>query len=284
MNHLPNGTVLPHGLIGHSSEYDIGAFNKAYRNTALRMGIIVRSYDVSDIENSSKLTTEYDVQVFEQNEDRGSTVITYRNCLSAEGMGSIADFFEKTLRVKENSSSKVIDTKNQNGAVVLLLCLDGMPDKSIIIGSVTHPDRTSTLIGQEKHLEGEFNGVNIKVNQDGSASFTFQGQTDNNGKVVDSSQGNTVVSVLADGSFQVQHSTITFSMARSGQCNITASQMITVDAPTIKLGANATEAVIKGNLFKQLFDAHVHPTPVGSSGPPSQPLDPSALSKKVKTE
>lgn len=310
MNYLPNGTVLPFGLMGVSQDAGMAGFNQTYKNTALRLGIVVRSYDVSVPQNQSKLTTEYDVQVFEQKEDKGSSVVTYRNCISAEGMGSIADFFERTLRVKESNSknSKNINTKNQNGAVVLILCLDGVTEKAIIIGAVTHPDRKSTLAGHTAHLEGEFNGVNVKVEDSGAATFTFKGATDNNGKQKDASQGNTVIAVEQDGSFQINHKTITFRLDKggvvslkstgdvnvdcatanvkaSGDATITAAGTATVEAPTVKLGAGAAEAVIKGDTFKKMvFDVHIHPTPIGPSGPPSKPMAPDSLSKKVKTE
>lgn len=310
MNYLDNGTVLPFGLLGGNGESTIGAFNKTYKNTALRLGIVVKSYDISDEANLSGLTTEYDVLVFEQQEDRGSSVITYRNCMSSEGMGSIADFFEKTLRVRQNSStqSTTINTKNQNGACVLILCLDGVTEKAIIIGAVTHPDRKTTLAGQTSHLEGEFNGVNIQVNDDSSANFTWNGPTNNDGTPVNTGLTPTVVSIAADGSFQVKHSTVTLDLAKSGvvtltstdnlninckdanvtasgDANVTASGTATIEAPAIALGKGAAEAVVKGDTFKKLvFDVHIHPTGIGPTGPPTQPMSPDSLSTIVKTK
>jgi len=310
MNFLPNGTVLPFGLMGISGESSIAGFNKTYRNTAMRLGIVIKSYDVSDESNLSKLTTEYDVSVFEQIEDRGSSIITYKNCISAEGMGSIADFFERTLRIRENTSdqSKLIDTKNQNGAVVLIHCIDGVSEKAVIVGSITHPDRKSTLAGHLAHLEGEFNGVNIQVNDDGSANFTWKGPTNNDGTPVNADLTPTVVSVAADGSFQIKHKTVTFDLAiggdvtltttadvnvsctnatitASGDANVNASGTATIDAPAIVLGKGAADAVIKGDTFKKMvFDVHIHPTPIGPSGPPVEPMSPDSLSTVVKTK
>lgn len=310
MNHLPNGTVLPFGLMGIDHEAGMAGFNKTYRNTALRLGIVVKSYDVSSPSNLTKLTTEYDILVFEQAEDKGSSIITYKNCISAEGMGSMADFFEKTLRVRQSSSeqSKIINTKNQNGAVVLILCLDGMTEKAIIVGAVTHPDRKSTLQDNVAHLEGEFNGVNIQVNDDGSANFTWKGPTKNDGDPVDASLTPTVLSVAKDGSFEIKHKTITLGLSiggivtltssdalnisckdanitASGNATVKASGNATVDAPAINLGDGASDAVIKGDTFKKMvFDTHTHPTAVGHSGPPTQPMDPSSLSTVVKTK
>lgn len=54
-------------------------------------------------------------------------------------------------------------------------------------------------------------------------------------------------------------------------------------AQAIELGEGASEALLKGTTFVNLFNAHTHATGVGPSGPPTPPLDPSVLSQKVKT-
>ena len=63
--------------------------------------------------------------------------------------------------------------------------------KAVIIGGLTHPDRQTNLISTEPQLYGEYNGIATVINPDGSASLTFNGATDNNGEVIDSSQGTT---------------------------------------------------------------------------------------------
>ena len=317
-NFLDNGTVLPFGLLGSDNEAAMAGFNKTYKNTSLRMGIIVRSYSISDPNNYTQLTTEYDVLVFEQNEDKGSSIITYKNCLAAEGGGSIADFFEKNSRVqKVKNPNGLIDTKGQDGPIVLIQCLDGMTEKAIIIGAITHPDRDTTLTTTAPQLQGEYNGVNIQVATDGSTMLTFKGATDNYGKIIDSSQGPTTIQIKTDGSFVLTHSTITFDLERSGDATltvtgngnvtinankdvtvtakgdvnancqnatITAQQTATVEGSKVKLGKNATEAVVKGDTFQKYFNTHIHPTAVGPSGPPVTPMPASNLSTKVVTE
>jgi hypothetical protein len=225
-NFLDNGTVLPYGLVGSNVQAMMGGFNKSYRNTSLRLGIVVRVYVISDGGNLSKLTTEYDVQTFEQNEDRGSSVITYRNCIATESMGSIPDFLEKTLRIREGAPTigSFINTKGQNGAVVLIQCLDGMSDKALIVGAVTHPDRQTTLVNDQPYLQGEYNGVNLEIGNDGSVTFTFKGATDNDGNIIDSSQGPSVAKIETDGSFQFSHSTITLRLDRNGTATLTTNK------------------------------------------------------------
>ena len=227
-NIMDNGAVLPSGLLGVSDRGMMAGFNKTYRNNALRIGVVVASYPISDDKNRSKLTSEYDVLVVEQNENLGTTTLLYRNCMSSEGLGSIADFFEKSLRPKKKKTTagESVNLKGQDGAIVLLLCLDSMSDKGIIISALTHPDRKTTLVDEVPRLEGEYNGLNIKVEKDGSATLTFRGATDNDGKVTDKEQGDTVIGIEKDGSFQVKHKTITHRLDKKGTASLTADEDI----------------------------------------------------------
>lgn len=51
----------------------------------------------------------------------------------------------------------------------------------------------------------------------------------------------------------------------------------------IELGEGAAHAVIKGDLFQQIFNAHTHSTSVGPTSPPQTPMTPDMLSQRVKT-
>ena len=238
-NQLKNGTVLPSGLLGHNPNAIAAAFNKTYKSTALRVGVVIDSYVVGSPKNLSGLATEYDVSCMEQNENRGTTTTTYKNCMLASGLGSIADFFEKTLRVREKRTDKGEATRpnDQNGSLALILCLDGIVDRAVVIACFPHPDRKTTLTTEDPRLEGEYNGINIKVESDGSTTLTFRGATDNYGKVKDSTQGNTVVSIEKDGSFQTKHKTITQRLDKNGKASLTADDDI---SNTTKKNFNAT--------------------------------------------
>ena len=317
-NHLENGSVLPHGLLGVNVNESVTAFNRAYKNTPMRMGIVTTIYPYNDPKNYTKLTTEYDVTVLEQNENVSCTNIVYRNCVSSEGMGSIADFFEKNLRqqTQNNNTGGEVNTSGQNGAIVILLCLDAYTQKAVIIGGLTHPDRQTLLTSSAPQLYGEYNGVAVAINPDGSTSLTFNGATDNNGEVTNPSQGTTVFSIATDGSYEFTNSAVTIQGTKSGvlniittsdanvtvggntnittagntdittagTANIIAQGVTTIDGSTIKLGVGAVESVILGNSFAAIFDAHVHIGNLGvPTSPPLETAEPS-LSQHVFTE
>jgi hypothetical protein len=238
-NLLDNGGVLPSGLLGHDTMSAMEGFNKSYKNYAMRVGVIVASYPVNDPKNRSNLAPEYDVIVVEQQEDKSATTILYRNCLSAEGLGSIADFFEKTLRTKKKKTRKgeAESLKGQDGAIVLILCMDGVSEKGIIVGQLTHPDRKTTLKDDGPRLEGEYNGVNIKVETDGSTTLTFKGPTDNSGKAIDDKMTPTTIKIEKDGSYQVDHKTIKHRLDKNGKASLSADDDI---SNTTKKNFNVT--------------------------------------------
>jgi hypothetical protein len=229
---LRNGTVLPSGLLGTTSSSRVTAFNKTYQNHAIRAGIVVKRYEIEDKSNVSKLAIEYDVMVIEQDANMGSTPILYKNCLSADGLGAIADFFEKKFRKQKKADKKTrgMDFVGQDGAIVLLMCLDGAGEKALIVGGLKHPERKTKLVGKEEILAGEYNGVAITVGEDGSCNLTFKGATNNDGTPKDSSQGNTTVDIEKDGSFQVKNKGVTQRMEKAGKYSLTTEDSTTVTA------------------------------------------------------
>ncbi|MBS1693061.1 MAG: hypothetical protein JST91_12650 [Actinobacteria bacterium] len=68
------------------------------------------------------------------------------------------------------------------------------------------------------------------------------------------------------------------------QIELTKNGEIVITATKIQLGAAAAEALVLGNSFMNLFNTHTHPTGVGPSGPPVQPMLPTHLSKTSFTE
>jgi hypothetical protein len=250
-NFLNNGTVLQHGLMSHGPEDFMRGFNRTYQNTALRVGMIAASYAVSDDKNISKLTTEYDVTVIQQDSNQGIASVTYKNCMSAEGFGSIADFFERNLRVRSASGQQnpSIDFKGQDGAIVLIMCLDAMTEKAIIVSSLTHPDRQTTLTDTDPRLAGTYNGVAVLVNPDGSCSLTFNGATDNNGDPTDTSQGVTTLQIKTDGSFEFMHDAIDILANRNGTLNITTKVDCNIQAQgNMVIGCVDADVTASGDL------------------------------------
>ena len=99
--------------------------------------------------------------------------------------------------------------------------------------------------------------------------------------------------VNPDSSITIQHKDTesiieliggTINIVSTQQVNITTEKAV-IDAGTIELGEGATEALIKGNTFQQLFNSHTHIGNLGApTSPPIIPLNGSELSQISKTK
>jgi hypothetical protein len=171
-------------------------------NLGLKVGIVVKVHEIGDKTNISKITPEYDVIVLEQNKTDPSCDTRYRNCVTADVFGSRADFLDIKYRINEKEDFDG-SIKKQKGSMVLIMCIDGNGFDAIILGAVKHPARKTTLTKDKgHHLEGEFNGVNWKIDKDGALTVTFKSATDNDAKPKDTKAGGSYYKMEKDGSIE----------------------------------------------------------------------------------
>jgi hypothetical protein len=208
--------IPPSSLLGALDSKKISSLSRRFENTPLRLGVISRCFELDDPNNLSKLVPEYEVITKESNEN-GIRYVKYSNCLSADGFGGIADFFEYKMRptkiaIDKDPEKVSHDFKKQNGTLVLLLCLDGFSEKALIIGGFSNvldqkKQRKTTLTKENGlHLEGEYNGLNWQINKNGEFTLTFRSPTDNDGKIIDKKYSGTYAKIDKTGSFEVKDS------------------------------------------------------------------------------
>lgn len=69
------------------------------------------------------------------------------------------------------------------------------------------------------------------------------------------------------------------AVVRVGSSVVTVSDgKAVVESGRIELGAGASEPMVLGSSFSRLWDSHVHPTPAGPSGVPTERIGPTHLS------
>jgi uncharacterized protein involved in type VI secretion and phage assembly len=104
---------------------------------------------------------------------------------------------------------------------------------------------------------------------------------DNNIRMIRSRSGHEILLDDTDGSEKI---TIVDS-SESHKIEI-SSDGVVITSNSIKIGsADSSEALVLGNAFMDLFNQHTHPTGVGPSGPPTQPMqDGTHISSNHKTE
>jgi len=243
--------VLPSSLMEERQATDFQFQKKISENMYLRLGVVVDIIEDDDENNQSKLVPEYNVMTIEND----NTTI-YKNCFAVDAFGGIADYFVKKLR-KPKDAKKVQESgslKKQNGSIVLLLCIDGSSDgQGVIISSIAHPDRKSGKLTKAlgHHMEGEFNGINWKVDKDGALTVKFKSATDNDGKPADESAGGSTFKMEKDGSMEmadgnkekirVDKTKKTIDLAAEKDINVKTEANVNLDAKekaSIKSGAD----------------------------------------------
>lgn len=134
-------------------------------------------------------------------------------------------------------------------------------------------------------LSSDYQGAHVLVyDEDEDLKITYQ-----KGSGLKIHLKNSHVTINPDTSITIEHSSSesiiellgnTVNIVSSSEVNVT-TERCNVDSPNIKLGENATESIIKGDLFKAVYDTHTHPAP---GAPPAVPLPTGVLSKNTKSK
>ena len=212
--------ILPSTLLEEQGDDETGYFNHKFNNFALRSGVIVKSHDIGDIDNQYEMGPEYDVVVIEQDANRGNTSTIYKNCLSMDSFGSMSDFIEYKRRSAEKPEEfkRKLNSEEQNGPVVLLLCIDGNSEKAVIIGGLSHSNKNRGLTKDAGNaLTGEFNGLRWCVDKDGAFLVTQKTPTDNQGKPKSTAAAGSKLSIEKDGSIELSDGKLDATLGKGNQ-------------------------------------------------------------------
>lgn len=99
-----------------------------------------------------------------------------------------------------------------------------------------------------------------------------------------STGGQTIVIDDSSNKITVQTGGSTMEIDGSGTITLTTGANVVLNAPSVSLGAGASQQLILGTAFMALFNAHVHPTAApGPPSPPATPMLPMLLSTVSKT-
>jgi len=197
--------ILPAGLVrSRNNETEANFGLRVKNNMSLKNGVVLEVLETSDEKNQSKLVPEYNVMVIED----GNTAI-YKNIIAVDGFGGNADYMQKKYRAPKDPK-KVQQSgsfKDQDGSIVLLLCLDGNAEKAVILSSISHPSKIEDdiVLSKEKghHLEGEFNGLFWSIDKEGALRIEFKSATEVDGTPKDEEAGGTFLTIEKDGSVQI---------------------------------------------------------------------------------
>jgi hypothetical protein len=294
--------VIPSFFGATRAAGELDDFNDAFGNDLLRIGEVKRIVYPESPESRTRRFVEYDVLVQHRANNTAVTKL-YKSCLPINSLAGFADFSFQLYREDQPQPGATTDEDSRIvekgfGSKVLLLCINGASSEPVIIGGI-RDDASSDLGRKSKgvHLEQEFNGVSLKINDDGGFSVTYKGPTTPRGEL-DTKRGKeeqtgTTVQVAADGTFTVatrqNKQTVVIDHAK-GTITVTGDKDLTLHAEKIHIGKNANEQAVLGNtlvdLLGQLIDAitkETHGTPTGPSGPPLNAFEFKAIKARLDT-
>jgi hypothetical protein len=195
------GEVISSAL---NASHGMSAEHHIYNAYELVRGQIEQVYAVDDSDNNldgKGVVTLFDVRVWLP--DGGTELIRRcRVCQPISG-GSLNNFFE-VLPPDPGVESKnyKVESSNKRGTHVLVGFISGQKTSGVILGALPHPNAVAVARRPKKalgtHLEGEFQGFNYKIQNDGSVVMTFNGPRDDKGKLIGSA-GPTVFTIDAQG-------------------------------------------------------------------------------------
>jgi hypothetical protein len=174
MPRLADGTVVPHfmGVRNTSKTQGLPDF---FDEVAILPGEVTKVIYPDDPSNTSKKFIEYNVTVWRRRGNRAQERIAYR-CYQADSFGSVADWFRFSFRASTSAPDK---KPVANGATVLIACINGDRSNAYIIGGIPQPNRTEPDPGKAegRFLHSRFNGVEMRISDDGSFELLVPGAT-----------------------------------------------------------------------------------------------------------
>lgn len=279
-------------------------------NNTIYEAEIQKVYAIDDPENKFQGAnfTVCDIVLRKAN---GSTEVI-KNCrLMQPAWGGSPNNFLETLQIdpgpKASSFKNPRSEKRSN--YVLVAFINGRKDYGVILGGLPHANPVAKKRRPSKskgvYLEGEFQGLNWKVNNDGSFEMIFNGPRDDKGQII-GKDGPTTMKIDAKGNVQITtNNKQTFSINREKQTvsvdcgptqfvmdgkadKITAksktvetlgSQLNRVHGSKVKISKTATseptEPFVLGLVFKEMMEKlltaisnHQH---IGNLGVPTPP-------------
>jgi hypothetical protein len=179
MSRLADGTVVPHfmGVKNTDRPQGVPSF---FGEVAIMVGEVTKILYPDDPDNTSGQFVEYVVNVWRRKANGPLERLTFR-CFQSDTFGSVADWFRFSFRAATSSPDK---QPLSNGATVFVACVNGDRSNAFIIGAMPQPNRDELdpRRADGRYMRSRFNGVEMRINDDGSFELLVPGATDVNGK------------------------------------------------------------------------------------------------------
>ena len=163
------------------------------------------------------------------------------NCRSMSRFGDVYNYEEwgrRSIHVP-NPTGQQLEYSKKVGEVVLVAHIGGSTSDGVILGSLSHPARTSKLQSDEIAYYSEFNGLETNIDADGAYTLTFQGTP----VTVDSLEGAAASGDIPDPQYDETISGSYLGFDKEG--SFTVSDAGSKSEQSIKIDKSAGKTTIK---------------------------------------
>lgn len=177
------------------------------------------------------------------------------------------------------------------GDEVFVYLENGNLDHPVVLGSVYNKQQLPPQVGREGDLNSN-NKNDLKHLRTRSGHTICLDDSESGRGLYIQGQKRLVISDFENNQITVEAGEITIETQRGDKVSLNSggvtihSQTVKIEAAqSLELGVGATEALVKGQSFMALFNAHTHTSgmPGSPTSPPVAPMTPDLLSTKVKT-
>ncbi len=271
---LSDGTVIP-SYMGVKNTSNARGAPGFFNEVAILAGEVVKVIYPDDSDSNSHRFMEYVVNVWRRQGSGAQERITFR-CFQSDTFGSVADQLRFSFRAATNTTTQ---DPLSNGATVLVACVNGDRSNAYIIAAMPQPKRDADPPkAAGRYFRSRFNGVEMRVNDDGSFELTVPGATDADGnpdpnrdgsnkgsKLTIAANGDIVIDDQAGDSVKVSPSSKSIEVVstekmseKTKEGTVTASAswklkapIVVVDSKDVRLGGDAelvdpTQGVVHG--------------------------------------
>jgi uncharacterized protein involved in type VI secretion and phage assembly len=175
------------------------------------------------------------------------------------------------------------------GDEVLVVFENGNLDHPIVLGTLYSGAKKPPTAGRPGDGTAEVRFLKTKSGHllcfddaAGEGRVTLQDR-DGRKLEIDSSKRSVTVTDGAGHVLSLEPDTVTLKHKSGDSVTLRGSEVVIQSAGKVSLGEGAAQALVLGDAFLNLFNAHTHVVGPSMSTPPVTPMTPSMLSQKVKT-